>query len=635
VLRRAAVLGLALATACSSSEQRVAQRMARAEELVREQRTDEALLELESALVIDPHSAGVHERIGELLADRGAASAAAAHFGDAYQLDANRIEAGLRQAALLATEQPERAEQIMASALRSHPKEPAVHRTAATLALVRGDFERALASAREAIALDPTQRESWLQLGAALRARAAGLAARGEAADPSLEAALDAYSRADSLAGGDVTTRVETARTLASWPARRSEAAAAFRGAIALAEDRGDPAARHAAAAAFEQFARSRAEGPLVIEALRHEVSAAPNKLGAWERLAAASERAGGAGAGEAVMRELTEQSPDSPDAHIARSAWLAEHGRARDATAYLQQVIAGGLDDARVWEQLVRLDIALRQDGDAHAHQAELDAKHDGDPAARRSAARLALAEGRIDAAADALNEPAGRRADADSELVRAQVELARGDLAAARTAARRAAELAPGFSAPAQRVRAAVHAAAREWPEALAALDQIASRGLPLSADDRAIRAVAFAEREGADPDRARASLERAYRDAPAHFAVLEALTRMDLRAGRAEPALERIERTIADARPGARVLALRAEVLAELGQLPRAEADALRALEMAPELPGAVDLVIRIFSAEQRLDLAQRALAQAEAAGALNGGARALLAAIRAED
>ena len=52
------------------------------------------------------------------------------------------------------------------------------------------------------------------------------------------------------------------------------------------------------------------------------------------------------------------------------------------------------------------------------------------------------------------------GRRADAESEALRAQVELARGNLAAAEAAAARAAELAPGFSASAERLRAAVHA-------------------------------------------------------------------------------------------------------------------------------------------------------------------------------
>ncbi len=658
---RLAVALAATALACSSPEERVARRVARAEELVHEQRVDEALLELESALAVDPRSAAVNQRIGELLADRGATAPAAAHFAEAYRLDPNRIEAALRQAALLATQKPQRAQQIIERARKTHPNEPAVHRTAAALAVGRRDFERALASAREAIALDPTRRESWLQLGAVERARAMDLSLRGEPAEPALASALDAYSEAESLAGGDVIARVETARTLASWPARRSEATAAFRSALALAAERGDPGARYAAATAFEQFVRSQHMPlALLLEALRHEVSAAPHQLGSWERLAAAREREAGAAAGEAVLRELALQSPDWPAAHATLCAHLAQRGRAREAIAHLEQVIGGGLDDALLWEQLVQFDLVLRRSGDARAHQRELIERHGGDRAARRSEARLALAEGRADAGAELLRDFEGRRADGESEALRAQLELARGNLAAAEIAAVRATELAPGFSASAERLRAAVHLAARDWPEALAALDRIASRGFVLTDDDQLIgvralygrgdreaakrqltallarpvaapdAAVEFAKREGdTDAERARAHLEAAHRAAPAHFAVLEALTRLDLRAGQPERALGRIQRTIDEQRTGARVLLLRAEVLAQLGQFARAEADALRALEAAPDLPRAVDLAFRIYAAQHKLDLVQRSFEEAEAAGALHGGARALLA------
>jgi tetratricopeptide (TPR) repeat protein len=373
---------LAAMLACSSPEERVAGRVARAEDLVREQRGDEALLELESALVIDPRSAAVHQRIGELLADRGDADAAAVHFGDAYQLDPDRVEAALRQAALLATREPQRAEEIVAHASETHPGKPAVHRTAAAVALARGDLAQALASARAAIALDSTRRESWMQLGAVERARAADLRARGAPPEPALASALDAYSRADSLAGGDVAARVETARTLAAWPARRAEATAAFRAAIALAVERSDPRARHDAAAALEQFARRRADAPLAVEALRHEVSADPEKIGGWERLAAATDRAHGAGTGEEVLRELVRTRPDWPPAQTALSAYLAESDRAgarallrrAEKLAQLGQLAPAEADAMRALELAPDLpravDVAFR----IHAAQHRLD---------------------------------------------------------------------------------------------------------------------------------------------------------------------------------------------------------------------------------------------------------------------
>jgi tetratricopeptide (TPR) repeat protein len=312
------------------------------------------------------------------------------------------------------------------------------------------------------------------------------------------------------------------------------------------------------------------------------------------------------------------------------------------------------------LWEQLVRLELAERRGAAARAHQRDLDERHAGDPAARRSAARLALAEGRAEDAQRILLPLAGERGDAESEALRAQIALERGEIDAALQAAARAAELAHGFSASAERLRAAVHAAAREWPEALAALERIRRRGLVLTADDALVRArslyalgeresakrellalldrdeappdsaALFAREEGAsEPARARAVLERAHTRAPAHYAVLEALTRADLRDGEPALARARLERVIEQQRTGPRVLLLRAEVLASAGQLARAEADALRALESAPDLPRAVDVAYAIFAAQGRLDEARESFEEAEAAGVLRGGARALLA------
>jgi tetratricopeptide (TPR) repeat protein len=100
------------------------------------------------------------------------------------------------------------------------------------------------------------------------------------------------------------------------------------------------------------------------------------------------------------------------------------------------------------------------------------------------------------------------------------------------------------------------------------------------------------------------------------------------MDLRAGQPGRALERLDRVVASQRTGARVLLLRAEVLARVGHFERAEADALRAFEAAPDLPRAVDLLFAIYAAQNKLDEARRSFEEAEAAGVLHGGARVLL-------
>lgn len=657
---RAAALALAAAgLACPSPEERAARHAARAEELVLEKRVDDALLELQTAQKLDPRSAAVNQRLAELFAEKGAVQRAVVHFGEAYRLDPDRVEAALRQASLLWKSNPKRAERIVLRAKQSHPEEPAVFRTEAALALVLGDLPRALASARQAVSFDRTQRESWMQLGSVHRARVNAALERGEAAGEALASALAAYAEVEALAAGDVGARVATARVLASWPNRRDDTVAAFRSALALAVERNDSELRRMAATALERFARRQRDRELQREALRHQVAAAPQRLDSWERLAAVAEQLDGTSAGEAVLRELIQAWPKSPVAHIAYSANLARIGRPSDAIAHLEQVIGGGLDEPLLWEQVVRLEIAERRLREARAHLDELAQRHRGDPVTRRAEARLALAEGRADGAAELLRDFEGPRADAESEALRAQIALSRGRIDEAVAAADRAVGLAPGFSASAQRLKAAVHAEAKEWPEALAALGRIQSRGLALSAADSLIRvralygqgdrerarselalllarpdaapaaALEFARQEGAgDPNGARSHLERAHERAPANVPVLEALTRIDLRAEQPDRALARLDRVVASQRTGARVLLLRAEVLARAGHFERAEADALRAFEAAPDLPRAVDLLFAIYAAQNKLDDARRSFEEAEAAGVLHGGARMLL-------
>ena len=76
------------------------------------------------------------------------------------------------------------------------------------------------------------------------------------------------------------------------------------------------------------------------------------------------------------------------------------------------------------------------------------------------------------------------------------------------------------------------------------------------------------------------------------------------------------------------------LRAQLLADTGDLARAETDALRAFEAAPALPGAVDVLIRIYRGQDKLEAALRSFEEAEAAGVLHTGARRLLGRLYAE-
>jgi tetratricopeptide (TPR) repeat protein len=72
----------------------------------------------------------------------------------------------------------------------------------------------------------------------------------------------------------------------------------------------------------------------------------------------------------------------------------------------------------------------------------------------------------------------------------------------------------------------------------------------------------------------------------------------------------------------------LLMRARLSKRAGMYERAEADALRAFEANPSLPGAVDLLYAIYEAQDRLDEARASFEEAEAAGVLHSGARLLL-------
>jgi len=651
--------------ACASPEERFAEHVARAEAHAEAGRSEEALLELQSALKIDPQSAEVNQRLGELLADQGAHQPAVFHFGEAYRLDPTRVEAAMRQAALLWRSQPRRAERIVARAKRRHPDDSRVLRTESALALVLGDPDRALAAAEEATRIAPDDPESWVQLGLvhAAHARAASRRRGAEIDTRPHESAIAALARVDELTGGHVGARVETGRVYALWPGHGDQATRAFRDAVRLAAEQGDATQAAAAAAALEEHARRVGSPELRAEALRHRVEATPEDLQAWERLAQVRGRLEGPEAAEAVLHELVEARPDLPGAHVTYTQWLVSAQRSLDAIAHLDRVLSAegdaGLDHPLLWEQLVRLEVMERRLPDARATFAEMAERHPDHEITRRTEARLALLDGRAEDAEDILAGVPGAEASAETERLRAMAELQQGNTGEALAAVERAISLAPGFSAPAVRLAARIHAEARDWARALDALDALGDRGLALSSEERLIRAralyargdaeagrkaleqllaspvappaaaVEYAQREGGRrPDVARAYLAHAHRRAPGNFDVIEGLTRLDLRAGDATRALQRLDRVVESQLAGPRILLLRAEVLARGGELERAEADALRAFEAAPDLSRAVDLLFAIYRAQDKLDEARRSFEEAESVGVLHAGARVLL-------
>jgi tetratricopeptide (TPR) repeat protein len=624
--------------ACASQEERFARHIERADDLLAEGRADDALIELQGALKIDPNDAQVNQRIGDLLSARRAYEPAAFHYAEAYRLDPERVDAAMRQAEIVWQRAPRRGARIMRVAKQRHPDDPRVHRADARFALFRRDIPAALAAARRAVGLAPEAAESWTQLGEVHVMQLRTEQSQGRSPDDRVyRDALDAFEKADELRGGDVRSRIARAQVLGTWQGHRQEAPPVYRSAIDLARERGETALELRAAASMESWARNTSQAELRREALRALVAADPERVSSWERLARGVEEMDGAAAGERVYRELLEQQADQPAAHIAFTSHLARVGRSGDAIAHLDGVLSGGTDSAFLWEQLLRFELADGKQSDARATYNQMVQRFEDHLATRRCHARIAIADGRPEEALEVLESLGVDGESVETERLTAIAQLRLGNLPAARAAIDRSVSLATTFPAlasleshdqslsPGERLMRARALYELGQPdqgrnELEALLDgPIALPGVALE----------FARREGQrDPDGSREALARALSVRPGHHELLAAISQLDLRTGHADLAMRRLDEVIESQLARPRILLLRAEILARTGELDRAEADALRAFEAAPELPGTIDLLFAIYQAQGKLADTQRSFEEAESVGVLHAGARVLL-------
>lgn len=652
-------LPLLLLLACSSPEERFADHVERAEGYIEENRIDDALIELQSALKIDPDDPDVNWEIAHLLKARGSIQAAAFHFGETYRLDPTRVQAAVEQATLLSQTAPRRARQILVQAKRRYPDDPAIHRAEATLAASQHQPEVALAAARRAVELAPDDPESYAILGAVHLQHTRELRKAGEEApDEVFQAGIDAFEKLDALTDGHVGARVEKARLLGNMGGHDDEAAASFRSAIELARERDDPPAVVFAARRFAGWARRAGRPELQLEAQRAIVEAEPERVADWDDLALLTLRVQGREAADAIYAELLEKQPELPAAHVVYARHLVRSRREAEAIAHLDRAISEGVDSPLLWEQLVQLELSERRVADARATIEDMRSRIGDHEATRLSEVRLALFEDRGADALEILRDFTGAKESAETELLRARAEKLQGNSAAAASAVERAIALSRGSDAYALRLKSEIHAEAGEWEAVQTTLERLARRA-GLGADDRVLMAraryalgepeqgreilekvlagrrppitaaVEFARHEGAaHPAEARKHLEEGLRFVPGYHPALEAITRLDLKEGRAAEALARLDQLVERQLAGPRVLLLRSQILTRLGQLDRAEADALRAFEAIPELIEAVDMLFVIYQAKGELAEARRSFEEAESVGVLHKGARVLL-------
>ncbi len=107
--------------ACSSKEQKFAEHVERAHEFEEKGQNKEALLELRSALQLDPKSADVNFRIAELLAQDDRPADAAFFYRETTRLDPSRSDAALAEAKLILFDDTARAEELVEKVIEQEP----------------------------------------------------------------------------------------------------------------------------------------------------------------------------------------------------------------------------------------------------------------------------------------------------------------------------------------------------------------------------------------------------------------------------------------------------------------------------------------------------------------------------------
>jgi tetratricopeptide (TPR) repeat protein len=660
-LRLAAVAAVCLVCGpllggCSSKQSKLQAHLARAAEYEQNGQTKESLLELRSALQLDPKNADVNFRIAEQLSKSGDYANAVFFYREAVRLDPTRDDAALAESKLILFDDPARSAELVDSVLARDPKSIVAYVRKSEIALARNDSAGALQAALTATELDPKNGLAQMQLGIVHQARIREASVRGEQPPPEMfTSAEQAFQAAAEAFPQGHQARVELGRLYAVWSGHDDQAEAAYRSAIEVAAT---DALRARAAAAAVSFAEAKKRPEFLRDSLDKLVAADPADLGGWDRLAALEESKQDGG-GDAVYQKLLALPSAGIDAHIRYADFLLREERGDDAFAHLEAQ-AKGTDGAVALERVVTLRLREDELEPARTALARMKQEYPTHPRTERAAARVAIAEGRLDEAAETLRRYLGNEDTAEGQRLLATTELRRRQYPAAVAAVDRALQLETDSRARLLRLKASIHDAAGDHAQALQALTRLNQEAGSLRPSEQLLLArtlyamgrrpggkamleqilasdkpseaamVEFAAREGArEPQRTREYLTRVLETQPANAQALRLMAQIDLGDGKPAQALARIDKA-GEAQPlSPQLLLLRAQVLASMQEWSKAEEEARRAFAAAPSLPGALEVLANIYVAQNRVSEAIVSFEEAEKAGALPASGQQLLA------
>lgn len=664
-----AVLSLlvALALGCQSDEQRLAEHLARAESYAAEGQAPEALLELRNALRIDPQSAEINARLAELLKREEQYEDALFFYREAHRLAPDQSEAALQLARLLLGNELEEAKALADGVLAREPDNSLAHIVRSEVALAEGDGAGALQHARRVVELEPDSFAAHMHLGVTYRALLRGrtLGAESVPAEVTQEAALAALERGIELAEQDTSADpswparawLERGLLLAGWEERKSEAAAAFRRAVEVAEP--SPEAESTALEAAITYARQAGDPELRRWALERRVARDPARLGDWAALARLAQRDDESGL--AALRPLLEQRPRDAAAHVLYGRHLQSWESPKAADEYLRGVAERTDRPELVRAALVDLRVAEGDLDGARRVLEELQREHAESPETRFAEAYIAFMEGDLTRAADRLRELSTAAESARVERLLAQTELRLGRPEAALAALARARDLGDSQTLDLLRIEASIHIGAAAWPEAIRTIQRLQrAREGTLNLDEAVWLAQAlyrtgreagarkvlddlfaqesppveavllFAREESVrDPERTREMLEAARERHPENVRVVERLARLDIAEGRVDAALALLDGGLERAPDAVPLLMLRARLRAAQGDFDAALVDARRAFERADGASGTGTLLVGLLTETGSVETGIEALEAEQRAGTLALSGRLLLA------
>jgi tetratricopeptide (TPR) repeat protein len=661
-------VGLALtALGCMSSEERIANHLERARVYQESSQPNQALVELQSALRLDPQSAETNYLTGDLMKRMERYDDAIFFYEEAHRIDPARDDAKLGIAFLLRFNDPDRAEKLIEEVLVHSPQDASAHLLRSDVYLARSDVTGALASALTALELEPNSTRAALQVGMARKAFIAYADKTKQPVEPKLfEDADAAFARAIELAQQDedlnslVRGVAERAEILTRWHGHGPEVVRLFQESYALVQD--DPVYARQLIGSITPAARKAKDEKLVLWALSRGVELEPWNYEAWRELADRSDAAGGGGS--AVLDRMLKERPDDASSYVIYSEYLMGRGKYAEALALLEKAPAEiDRPEALLMAQM-SLQMRMGNKGAATQLLGRLRTEYPDSAQAFYAEATLANHEGRWADAVRALEGWTTREETANGLGMLAQARMRVGNPREALDAIERALALSrrprPDFMRMRGRIQVMLgdhEAAIKSFGRSRRYGKQLPvefvpdlARALYARGNDKAARKVlerALLEERPAptalllygreeaerDPKGVRAALERGEVLYPELPSFGELLVGLELRAGNADKALAMAREAAVRLPDVARTQMTLARTLMVKGLGDEAVQQAELVQQRWPGQPGVAELYLDVMAQAGRGDEAFQALTEQRAAGTLSPNARVLLARLHA--